>query len=1035
MNCCPAPTELESLLDGDFSAPAAAGIRDHVQSCGQCRALLDSLTDDPELGRWAPDSWSSDREVEIDANLARLLDSLHAVRPSELDTIVWGGATQSAGYSFLGPPRREGDLGDLDEYPVVAELGRGGMGIVFLAFDEALGREVALKVLRPELTGEAARERFVREARAAARVRHDHVVGIHAVARTAEGLPYCVLEYLRGPSLAARIRTEKRLAPREAAEIAAQVAGGLAAAHAAGLVHRDIKPANILSDPASNRVKIVDFGLVQFEAVSGELTQAGALAGTPWYMSPEQARGSKAIGAASDIYSLGVTLYESLTGEPPFRGEPHLVLQAVQHEEPKPPRELSDAIPRDLEVICLKCLAKEPHRRYESAVDLAHDLRRFLAGEPIAARPVPRWERWVRRARRHRVVTGLAASSLLLTLALFVGGGVYAFQLRAANARAERNFQRAFEAVDRMLSRVGAEELADVPEMTPVRRKLLADALEFLRSFLADRERSSDPAVLRGLALAHDRMGSIQATLGQPLAAEQEYRREIAIHATLAGRSPRQELDRRDLAGSHRALASVLSAQYRRDEAMAEYRLARECYQPLIQADPGARRGLAACLSEIAALQYEVQKFTESERSSHEAIALFESLPQSEPATVDELAKSRYRLALIYHETHRLDQAEASLLACRDLWQPLAADRRGARRYQSQLAECLNALSILYIFSGHAPKAEPPAQAALVLRQQLAKQFPNIAGAQEGLALANHTMALRYHQDARPREAIPFYQRSIEIREELERTHPEDDRHRQLLVGARQNLGHVYQWLGEDPRALALFETALSTLEKLRKAHPAEPSFPALRGTILVNVGTLLTKCGRAREALAKLDESVALTEAAIAAAPNAASPRGVLYNACGARAQAKEALGLYLDAAPDWERVIELSAPEKRDGFILALSLAFARAGQHKRALSTAQELASRHQGDAPVLYNLACLYALASKAARSDSSLTTQHRQALERTHADRALGLLEQIRATGYFHDRANQDILAKDADFDGLRERPEFVKFVHQLESSR
>ena len=173
---------------------------------------------------------------------------------------------------------------------------------------------------------------------------------------------------------------------RVAADLIAQVADGLSAAHAAGLVHRDIKPDNIMIDMAPNRAKLMDFGLARDETAGENLTRDDVVAGTPTHMSPEQARGNEPLDGRTDLYSLGVTLYEALTGEVPFHGTPQMVLQQVRDDEPRPPRRLNDQVPRDLETICLKAMAKEPSRRYATAVEFAADLRRWQKGEPIRAR-------------------------------------------------------------------------------------------------------------------------------------------------------------------------------------------------------------------------------------------------------------------------------------------------------------------------------------------------------------------------------------------------------------------------------------------------------------------------------------------------------------------------------------------------------------------------------------------------------------------------------------------------------------------------
>jgi serine/threonine protein kinase len=322
----------------------------------------------------------------------------------------------------------------LESYHIIAQLGRGAFGLVFKAYDEKLDCSVALKVLKPELAASAKeRTRFEGEARKAAAVRHDHVVTIHRVGSTPGfALPYFVMEYIDGEALSNRLERQGALTSREAAEIGRQVALGLAAAHARGQVHRDIKPSNILLDKCSGRAKITDFGLARtLEVRTEKLTQSGGIVGTPPYMSPEQIVAPQRIDHKSDVYSLGVVLYEMLTGEPPFRGLTHLVLGQVVHEEPRSLRRLNDTIPRDLETICLHCLQKEAGKRYASASALAEDLRRFLTGEPIQARPTRPWERAAKWAKRRPAIACLAAAVVLLGA---LGFGLVTWQWRATVA-------------------------------------------------------------------------------------------------------------------------------------------------------------------------------------------------------------------------------------------------------------------------------------------------------------------------------------------------------------------------------------------------------------------------------------------------------------------------------------------------------------------------------------------------------------------------------------------------------------------------
>jgi eukaryotic-like serine/threonine-protein kinase len=405
-------------------------------------------------------------------------DPAHAKAAGEADFLIGPGVDvveRAAGPAVPG-------------YEILGVLGRGGMGVVYKARQLKLNRLVALKmVLAGAHAGALQLARFHTEAQAVAQLQHPHIVQVYEVDHF-DGLPFFSLEYVDAGSLAQKI-AGKPQPPREAAATVALLARAMAYAHQRGIIHRDLKPANVLLNK-EGQPKITDFGLAKRLEDDSGLTKSGTLMGSPSYMAPEQARGAmREVGPLSDLYSLGAILYELLTGRAPFLGPTLLeTLDLVRSQEPVPPSRLQPKCPRDLETICLKCLAKEPAKRYAGCAALADDLDHFLAGEPIKARPVGWVEHAWRWCRRNPRVAGLSAAVAVLLLTVVASLGFWAVQLgrervavaesrqgarqrldQATEAIAEGNFQRA-----RDLSQWSDPLLASHSDLADVRAELEA---------------------------------------------------------------------------------------------------------------------------------------------------------------------------------------------------------------------------------------------------------------------------------------------------------------------------------------------------------------------------------------------------------------------------------------------------------------------------------------------------------------------------------------------------------------------------------
>lgn len=729
---------------------------------------------------------------------------------------------------------------------------QGGLGRLMIAQDSELNREIALKEILPAYADDQEnRRRFVREAEITGNLEHPGIVPVYSLGEFADGRPYYAMRLIRGVDLRMAIddyfikpasRSEKELEFRQLLARFVSVCQAVDYAHSRGVIHRDLKPGNIMLGDYGETL-VVDWGLAKTldgrattddfdlapvtpsNRAHTDQTQAGRIVGTTQYMSPEQASGRlDLLTAASDVYGLGATLYHLLAGRPPFDGEMDDIVFRVQQGRFKRPREARREIPKPLEAICLKAMARKPADRYASARELALDVERFLADEPVAAYREPIASRTWRWVRRHRAVVTSGFLIAALTIAgLMIGLGL----LKVQRDRAERNFALAQDAVRQYYIRVSEETLLNQPGMQPLRDSLLKQALDYYEEFL--KERGDDPQLQREVAEAEFFVGRMTETIDSPAEAVAHYERA---------------------AGIQRKLAAPISGN-QRDEL---------------------ETALAQTLNALGRAHQNLQQAAAARRYFTEAAALRETIAERRPNDAEAaraFASSLMNLGLLDLATGsdqsaigQMERAQMIRLAHRDGDEAPAALARDIGMGYFNMAQAR-------VKQGKLDEAKANLGEAIATFSKLAERAPSDFENSRRLALCQRMLGDVESAAGRAEEAIAAFESARATMQELVDHNPNVPDYAADLAGIEMNLGMQLNADGETSQSLAALQSASHRLQKLLDGGEASPRQQSDLGAALRATGELLSTIYKTDEARAKLRESRQVLQELVRRYPN----------------------------------------------------------------------------------------------------------------------------------------------------------------------